>query len=43
VTLLAVILLYFGFRSGRMSRAWLSSMALLYVLFAGVVAAFRLG
>jgi cation:H+ antiporter len=43
VTLLAIVALYIGFRTGRMSRAWLSSMAGLYLVFAGVVAAFRLG
>ena len=43
VTLAAIILLYLGFRSGRMSRAWLSSMVVLYLVFIGVVAAFRLG
>jgi cation:H+ antiporter len=43
VTLLAIVALYIGFRSGRMSRTWLAAMAGLYVLFVGVVAAFRLG
>lgn len=43
VTLLAIVVLFIGFRSGRMSRAWLSSMAALYLVFAGVVAFFRLG
>ena len=43
VTLAAIVMLYLGFRSGRMSRAWLSSMAALYLVFVGVVAFFRLG
>jgi cation:H+ antiporter len=43
VTLAAIVALYVGFRSGRMSRAWLSGMAVLYLVFVGVVAAFRLG
>ena len=43
VTLAAIVMLYLGFRSGRMSRAWLSSMVALYLVFIGVVAAFRLG
>ena len=43
VTLVAIVALYFGFRTGRMSRAWLSSMAALYLAFAGIVAFFRLG
>ena len=43
VTLAAIVALYLGFRSGRMSRAWLSSMAALYLVFVGLVAAFRLG
>jgi cation:H+ antiporter len=43
VTLAAIVMLYAGFRSGRMSRGWLSAMAALYLVFIGVVAAFRLG
>lgn len=43
VTLAAILALFIGFRTGRMSRAWLSSMAALYVVFAGVVAVLRLG
>ena len=43
VTLVAIIALWAGFRSGRMSRAWLSGMAALYLVFIGVVAFFRLG
>jgi cation:H+ antiporter len=43
VTLFAIVALWAGFRSGRMSRAWLSGMAALYLVFVGVVAAFRLG
>jgi cation:H+ antiporter len=42
VTLAAIVVLWAGFRSGRMSRAWLSGMAALYVAFIGVLAAFRL-
>jgi len=37
VTLVAVVALFLGFRSGRMSRPWLSAMAGLYVVFAAVV------
>jgi cation:H+ antiporter len=43
VTLVAIVALWWGFRTGRMSRGWLSSMAALYLVFAGVVAFFRLG
>jgi cation:H+ antiporter len=43
VTLLGIVALYLGFRSGRMTRAWLSSMAALYLVFVGVVAFFGLG
>ncbi len=43
VTLAAIVVLYIGFRTGKMSRAWLSGMAALYLVFVGVVAAFRLG
>ena len=35
VTLAAIVVLYIGFRSGRMSRAWLSGMAGLYLVFLG--------
>jgi cation:H+ antiporter len=42
VTLAAVIILFAGFRSGWMSRAWLSGMALFYVLFIAVIVALRL-
>jgi cation:H+ antiporter len=43
VTLAAIVVLWIGFRSGRMSRAWLSGMATLYLAFIGAVVAFRLG
>jgi cation:H+ antiporter len=43
VTLVAIVALWAGFRSGRMSRAWLSAMALFYVAFIGALVAFRLG
>jgi len=43
VTLVAIVALWAGFRSGRMSRAWLSAMALFYLAFIGVLVAFRLG
>ena len=43
VTLAAIVMLYAGFRSGRMSRGWLSAMAAFYLAFIGVVAVFRLG
>jgi cation:H+ antiporter len=42
VTLAAIVVLWAGFRSGRMSRAWLSGMAALYLVFIGVLVAFRL-
>jgi cation:H+ antiporter len=42
VTLAAVATLYLGFRSGRMSRAWLSGMALFYAAFVGMIVAMRL-
>ena len=42
VTLVAIVALWAGFRSGRMSRVWLSAMALFYVAFIGILAAFRL-
>ena len=42
VTLIAIVVLWAGFRSGRMSRAWLSAMAAFYVAFIGVLIAFRL-
>jgi cation:H+ antiporter len=42
VTLVAVILLFIGFRTGRMTRGWLCAMALFYAVFAGAVAAFHL-
>jgi cation:H+ antiporter len=42
VTLIAVVLLFIGFRSGRMSRTWLSAMALLYGVFAVTVAVLHL-
>ena len=42
VTLIAIIALWVGFRTGRMSRGWLSTMALFYVAFLGALAAFRL-
>src|ERR1700761_1256470 len=38
VTLAAIVLLYLGFRSGRISRAGLSSMVALYLVFIAVVA-----
>jgi cation:H+ antiporter len=43
VTLAAIVALWAGFRSGRMSRAWLSGMAALYLVFIGTLIAFRLG
>jgi cation:H+ antiporter len=43
VTLVAIIALWAGFRSGRMSRTWLSAMALFYVAFIGALVVFRLG
>jgi len=43
VTLVAIAALWAGFRSGRMSRAWLSAMALFYVAFIGALVLFRLG
>ena len=43
VTLVAIIALWAGFRSGRMSRTWLSGMAALYLVFIGTLVAFRLG
>src|ERR1700761_2937913 len=43
VTLVAIVALWAGFRSGRMSRAWLSGMALFYLAFIGALVAFRLG
>ena len=42
-TLVAIIALWAGFRSGRMSRAWLSAMAGFYVVFIGALIVFRLG
>jgi cation:H+ antiporter len=42
VTLIAVILLFIGFRSGRMSRTWLASMAALYAVFAVTIGIFHL-
>ena len=42
VTLLAVIVLFVGFRSGRITRTWLSAMVGLYALFAAVVVALHL-
>jgi cation:H+ antiporter len=42
ITLIAVVALYAGFRSGRMSRGWLSLMALFYAAFVGVVVALHL-
>jgi cation:H+ antiporter len=42
VTLAAVAVLFVGFRSGRISRAWLSAMALLYAAFIAVIVAGRL-
>jgi cation:H+ antiporter len=43
VTLVAIVALWAGFRSGRMSRGWLSSMVLFYLAFLGALVAFRLG
>jgi cation:H+ antiporter len=43
VTLVAILALWAGFRSGRMSRAWLSTMAAFYLAFIGALVAFRLG
>jgi cation:H+ antiporter len=37
VTLLAIVLLFAGFRSGWISRLWLSAMALLYAAFVAVI------
>ena len=42
VTLVAIIALWAGFRSGRMSRGWLSAMALFYLAFIGSLLVFRL-
>jgi cation:H+ antiporter len=42
VTLVAIVALFIGFRSGRMSRAWLSGMAVFYLAFIGALVAFRL-
>ncbi len=42
VTMIAVVLLFLGFRSGKMSRIWLSAMALLYGVFAVTVAVLHL-
>jgi cation:H+ antiporter len=42
VTLIAVILLFIGFRSGRMSRTWLASMAALYAVFAVTIGTLQL-
>jgi cation:H+ antiporter len=42
VTLVAIIALWAGFRSGRMSRGWLSAMAGFYVAFIAALAVFRL-
>jgi cation:H+ antiporter len=42
VTAAAVVLLFFGFRTGRITRGWLVAMALFYAVFAGAVAAFHL-
>jgi cation:H+ antiporter len=43
VTLTAIAVLWAGFRSGRMSRGWLSAMAGFYALFGAGVFLFRLG
>jgi cation:H+ antiporter len=42
VTLIATAALFLGFRSGRMSRGWLSLMALFYVAFVAVIVAMHL-
>ncbi len=42
VTLAAVIVLFMGFRSGRMSRAWLSSMAAFYLAFVAIILSLHL-
>ena len=42
VTLAAVIVLFLGFRSGRMSRGWLSGMAAFYVAFVALILALHL-
>jgi cation:H+ antiporter len=42
VTLVAILALFVGFRSGRMSRGWLSAMALFYVAFIAALAVFKL-
>jgi cation:H+ antiporter len=42
ITLAAVVVLYLGFRSRRMSRAGLSAMALFYAAFVGIIVAMRL-
>ncbi|HEY4028884.1 MAG TPA: sodium:calcium antiporter [Caulobacteraceae bacterium] len=42
VTLVAIVALFIGFRTGRMSRGWLSAMAAFYVAFIGALVAFRL-
>jgi cation:H+ antiporter len=42
VTLVAIVALWAGFRSGRMSRGWLSAMAAFYVTFIAALAIFRL-
>jgi cation:H+ antiporter len=43
VTLIATGALFLGFRSGRMSRAWLSAMALLYAAFVATIVVLHLG
>jgi cation:H+ antiporter len=43
VTLVAIVALWIGFRSGRMSRTWLSAMVVFYLAFIGALVAFRLG
>ena len=42
VTLAAVATLYLGFRGGRMSRGWLSGMAVFYAAFVALIIALRL-
>ena len=42
VTLIATFALFLGFRSGRMSRLWLSAMALLYGAFVALIVVMRL-
>lgn len=42
VTLVAIVALYVGFRTGRMSRTWLSAMALFYLAFVIGVAVLHL-